>query len=753
MDLATSSSRALLLSAIAALAVSGCKGPEDTGPATTSDTGGFEGFGNLTVEPCQFDCGQVAAHSTNTSTFSVSNTGSGDLTVLGVTVTAPFSANTVTPVTVAPGSRYQFTMIFAPSTFGDFSTELIVQSDDPDLPDIRCPIGGEVVTDGDGDGYDSAEAGGTDCDDANPDINPGADELWYDGVDYDCDGANDYDQDGDGFISSAYNEDPATGGGDCQDVDASISPAATDEWYDGVDSDCDGANDYDRDGDGFTAAGYGGTDCNDDEPLANPTGTEAWNGIDDDCNGLVDDEIDELGAEIGISAVGGGEATGQALAGGDFDGNGVADLVIGSPFFTPSGAHGTGRVSIFMNDSAADGDTVTDSDYLFTGPSSTADLGYSLVNLGDFDGDGVDDLAMGGHGANGDAGRIYIFSGPDLATEDLGAAAVTLSGWEDMHLGRGLSTTDLDGDGLGDMVAYGIDVDMPYNYLAVQYGDEFAAGAVDFGDADATWMVLCGPNPVSASAKGCGVGTNPAKGGNAHWPRSRHAPVDLDGDGYQDLVLADGYADPVTRDEGAVYVLWGRSVRFSGHLASIHATGTMAIAGTVQDGLLGRAVGVAPDVDGDGDAELWVTDDERGDVHFVLGDPDLRYGTLTLPTDANATLDTGSDTDAIGGIHNVGDWTGDGVGDVAFSYFLETDKDNGLLFIMESQLWSGTYDFDDEASLLLIGGDEGEVFSTGMPVVPTDLDGDGRMDLMVGDPVGGASEDGRAHIYYNHHGL
>lgn len=104
--------------------------------------------------------------------------------------------------------------------------------------------------DGDGDGYPAARCGGTDCNDADPNIHPDASELCADGIDNDCNSVTDCadagcagdlvcqcesnaDQDGDGHASIPC------GGADCDDTDSLVFPGTMEVCGDGIDNNCD----------------------------------------------------------------------------------------------------------------------------------------------------------------------------------------------------------------------------------------------------------------------------------------------------------------------------------------------------------------------------------------------------------------------------------------------------------------------------------------------------------------------------------
>jgi hypothetical protein len=197
-----------------------------------------------------------------------------------------------------------------------------------------------------------------DCEDGAAAYFPGSGaEVPYNQFDEDCDGSDDFDQDGDGHIppgtedawdnwqSRYFLDNPPKPADDCADgpdmlplapgvpyrplldlaTAADVHPGATDTWYDGLDSDCDGANDFDQDADGYIedvnsaardlfvsewayddqpwAEGPLG-DCDDTDATFRPGLLDTlWTSADEDCDGLVDTSYFNFGYGGNVASV------------------------------------------------------------------------------------------------------------------------------------------------------------------------------------------------------------------------------------------------------------------------------------------------------------------------------------------------------------------------------------------------------------------------------------------------------------------
>jgi hypothetical protein len=469
-----------------------------------------------------------------------------------------------------------------------------------------------VTTDLDGDGFSQADG---DCDESNPDVFPGApadlgsprggcwgwdvitvvggsddDDLGYEVA------AGDLDGDGlDDLIMSAPGHDGASTSnmgavyllpgsqvsGAAQLYSAALvqltGTASTNEF--GLDI----AVLPDIDGDGtqeFVAA----------EDIGAGTvflfmGRAAWS------------SMDAMSADVTLTAGTDVYGFGQDLDGGDFDGDGIGDLLVGADEDDTAGNQ-AGAVYLFSGATLAAGCTVTDdADLALYGTLAGDELGSGAACVGDVDGDGLDDLLASAPYADAvysNAGLVELYTGlsgamatgtaPEPAAVFRGEASSSYLGREDM-VG---SVGDVDSDGFDDFLMVAVGYDSPSQSDA---GKAYLwRGSTD----------LEGTYAVSRSEDAFVGNSNDGFLGD-----SISAAGDLDSDGLGDFILGAYKDDSPASNAGRTAIFHGgSSSKWASDTAFDHAD--RLLDGVSSSDYAGRSVVGDVDLDGDGVPDLAV---------------------------------------------------------------------------------------------------------------------------------------------------
>jgi hypothetical protein len=443
-------------------------------------------------------------------------------------------------------------------------TESMPDSEPPDTGpiDTGTPPDTTDPADNDGDGFAEAEG---DCDDSQPDVHPGVEEVCGNGHDDNCNGTSD------GCDWSGYHI----------ELDGTWLYGSTDGWSafgtslavcdangDGVGDVVVGAPWY---GDGIGAAYvfYGPIATNRDPTNADQIllgDTDGAAGISVDCRDIDGDAIDDIvvgepgtpssspksGAVYIVPGGGTGHGTiadvassawsgsdeedgfGYQLVAIETDGDEGNELAVAlAPRDQPATDYGT----VYVIDDVGGGEHAAEEATAYIYGAASDRLGSVVGNGGDLDGDGLEELVVGDATANGASALVFTapFTG---ATPESDADVRILGGPRPRADWSGIGHADLDGDGRDDLLLgnrrYKRDQGAAYVFFS-PLADEMETTAADM--------------QIFAFDNTCcfGVGSDVT------------SPGDVDGDGAQDLLVGASLGDTVYLQYGAgpgVYVLY-----------------------------------------------------------------------------------------------------------------------------------------------------------------------------------------------------
>ncbi|WP_417513235.1 beta strand repeat-containing protein [Minwuia sp.] len=453
--------------------------------------------------------------------------------------------------------------------------------------------------------------------------------------------------------------------------------------------------------------------------------------------------LGERGFTIRSEAVYGGAGI-AVSAGGDVNGDGFDDVIVGDRFASPPGVPSGGAAFVIFG-SANPGDVLLDDvaggtgGFVINGTSPNESVfGQAIGGGGDVNGDGLDDLIVGFEGADfsgfNTGGAFIVFGKADGTPVNAGSGGFAIKGISSNDNAGGAVAVagDVNGDGLDDLIV-GARNDDPN-------GSASGATFVVFGKASGATVDLA---DVEAGNGGFVINGDSA---NDRSGTSVSSAGDVNGDGLDDLILGVPNDDQNAANAGSAFVVFGKADGTAVELSSVRADASgFAIDGASASDFAGRAVSGAGDVNGDGLADLIVgaqnadpNGGSSGSAYVVFGKAD---GTTVSLIDVEAgvggfAINGVSGYDLAGrSVSGAGDLNGDGLDDLIVG--APGNGTNGAAFVVFGKSDGAAVDLSQVANAVggfVITGPSGYSYAGRSVSNAGDINGDGLDDLIVGAP-------------------
>ena len=369
-------------------------------------------------------------------------------------------------------------------------------------------------------------------------------------------------------------------------------------------------------------------------------------------------------------------------------------------------------------------------DASFLGEDPGDNSGYSVIGAGDVNGDGYDDILIGAWGdddGGSSAGQTYLILGnasgwawnTDLSAADasfIGEDKGDLSGWSVAGVG------DINGDGYDDILigAYGDDDGGSYagqTYLILGNATGWAMDT-DLANADVSFIGEYAEDRSGSSVAGAG---------------------DINGDGYDDILIGAYLNDDGGSDAGQTYLILGNA---SGWVMDTNLSNADAsFIGEDADDGSGWSVANAGDVNGDGYDDILIGaygDDDggsyAGQTYLILGNA-TGWAMDTDLSNADASFIGENAGDGSGySVAGAGDVNGDGYDDILIGAPGDDDggSDAGQTYLILGKVSGWTMDTNLSNADASFIGEDADDWSGYSVAGAGDVNGDGYDDILIG---------------------